>query len=153
MKPIRICGRLLIIKQEVEARETSEGTRVNPSRATFLPNWTPTNTTTGSFVTNSTGIRCVYCNGDHFSALCTKVVSVKDRRDILKRSARCYNCLRSHHKSKDCDSRKLADIVIEGITNPFVNTQAMPMQHQMLIVQLQILQLRILQLRILNPKL
>ena len=99
---------LQTIKQEVEARETSEGTRVNPSRATFLSNRTPTNSnpTTGSFITNSTGIRCVYCNGDHFSASCTKVVNVKDRRDILKRSGRCYNCLRSHHKSKDCDSRK-----------------------------------------------
>ena len=94
---------LQIIKQEVEAREASGGTCVNPSRATFLPNRTPT---TGSFVTNSTGIRCVYCNGDHYSASCMKVISVKDRRDILKRSGRCYNCLRSHHKSKDCDSCK-----------------------------------------------
>ena len=44
--------------------------------------------------------------GDHYSALCTKAVSTNDQRDILKKSGHCYNCLRSHHKSKDCDSQK-----------------------------------------------
>ena len=54
-------GLLRIIKQKVEARET-KGTYVNSNRTTFLPNQTPTNSnpTTGSFDTNSTGIRCVY---------------------------------------------------------------------------------------------
>ena len=108
----RMCGRLrgyceLLSKKWKPGKQVKEHVSILVEQLSF-----PTglqlnsNPTTGSFVTNSTGIRCVYCNGDHFSASCTKVVSVKDRRDILKRSGRCYNCLRSHHKSKDCDSRK-----------------------------------------------
>ena len=99
---------LEVIKKEVKARETSEGTRVNPNKAVSYNSRSQAaaNPTTSSFVTNSNTIRCVYCNGDHFSASCTKVVDISTRRDILKKTGRCFNCLKSHHKSRDCDSRK-----------------------------------------------
>ena len=99
---------LEVIKKEVKARETSEVTRVNPNKAVPYNSRSQAtaNPTTSSFVTNSNTIRCVYCNGDHFSASCTKVVDINTRRDILKKTGRCFNCLKSHHKSRDCDSRK-----------------------------------------------
>ena len=97
-----------VIKQEVKARETSEGTHVNPNKATSYNSRSQatSNPTTSSFVTNSNTIRCVYCSGDHFSASSTKIIDVNARRDILKKTGRCFNCLKSHHKSRDCDSRK-----------------------------------------------
>ena len=64
------------------------------------------NPTTGSFITNSGTVRCVYCNGEHYSASCMRVVNVNDRKDILRKYDRCFNCLKSHHKSRDCDSRR-----------------------------------------------
>ena len=99
---------LQIIRQEVEARETSEGTRVNPNRVPFHPPRAPVNhnPTTGSFITNGGIVRCVYCNGEHYSASCMRVVNVNDRKDILRKYGRCFNCLKPHHKSRDCDSRR-----------------------------------------------
>ena len=99
---------LQIIQQEVEARETSEGTHVNPNRVPSHPPRAPVNhnPTTSSFVTNSGTVRCIYCNGEHYSASCMKVVNVNDQKDILRKYGRCFNCLKSHHKSRDCDSRR-----------------------------------------------
>ena len=37
--------------------------------------------------------QCVYCNGEHYSASCTKVQQTKHRRDILERNNRCLICL------------------------------------------------------------
>ena len=64
----------------MEAREASEGTRVNLNRAMPPIGRTPANhnSTTGSFFTNSSGVQCVYCNGDHYSVSRTKVISVND---------------------------------------------------------------------------
>ena len=42
----------------------------------------------------------------HFSAACKKVVSVKERKEILKRLGRCYNCLRPNHRVRDCESHR-----------------------------------------------
>ena len=94
---------LKIIKQEVEAREN---TFVNPTRSTSHSVHPPVshNPTGSSLVINSSNVSCVYCHQNHFSASCTKVVNLKDRKDIFMKSGRCYNCLRISHKSKDCDS-------------------------------------------------
>ena len=62
------------------------------------------NPTASSLVTNSSNIHCVYCNGTHFSASCIKIVSPSERRECLKKSGRCFNCLRPSHKYKNCDS-------------------------------------------------
>ena len=99
---------LKIIKQEVEAREASENTHVNPPKSTNQSGRPPSshNSTGSSLVINGSNVSCVYCHHNHFSASCTKVVELNERRDILKRSGRCFNCLRSNHKSKDCDSSK-----------------------------------------------
>jgi len=99
---------LKIIKQEVEAREASENTFVNPTRSTSHSVRPPVshNPTGSSLVINSSNVSCVYCHQNHFSASCTKVVNLKDRKDILMKSGRCFNCLRGNHKSKDCDSSK-----------------------------------------------
>ena len=72
----KIDNLLGVIKQEVEAREACEGTRLKPH---VRQNTTPhTNHSTAStFVTNGVGIQCVYCKGQHYSASCDKVQDVK----------------------------------------------------------------------------
>ena len=99
---------LEVIKKEVKARETSEGIHVNPNKVVSYNSRSQgtSNPTTSSFVTNSNTIRCVYCNGNHFSASCIKVMDINTRRDILKKTGRCFNCLKSHHKSRQ--SQKLS---------------------------------------------
>ena len=99
---------LKIIKQEVEAREASENTHVNPPKYTNHSSHllSSHNSTGSSLVINGSNVSCVYCHHNHFSASCTKVDEMNERRDILKRSGRCFNCLHSNHKSKDCDSSK-----------------------------------------------
>ena len=66
----------------------------------------PSNSTASSLVANSYNVRCVYCNASHFSASCDKVVDVKDRRNILIKKGRCFNCLKANHKTRECSSTK-----------------------------------------------
>ena len=92
-----------LLKQEVETIEASEGAAVNPAR---VPSQRilnpPINSTSSSLVTNNRKIQC----GDHFSASCFKIATVKDRRDILLKSGHCFKCLKTRHKSRDCHSQR-----------------------------------------------
>ena len=47
-------------------------------------------------------VRCAYCNGMHYSASCESVLSVNDRKAILKRAGRCFKYLYRGHNAKDC---------------------------------------------------
>ena len=100
------------IKSEVEARETSEGTRVGqhklsshdsvlpkPPRSQYLPS-------TSALVSNNFKVQCAYCEGPHYSASCDKVRVVADCKDILTKAGKCFNCLRTNHKVKDCRSTR-----------------------------------------------
>ena len=85
-----------------EAREVCEGTKLKPHVR-------PTTTnppTAGTFTTQGVNVQCVYCKGQHYSASCDKVQDVKARKDILLKSGRCFNCLRSNHKLRECRSPK-----------------------------------------------
>ena len=99
---------LKIIKLEVEARESSEGTHVNPTKMTGYQPQNPSGppATANSLVTNSPSIQCVYCGSEHYSAFCTKFSDVSQQREILTKSGRCFVCLRLNHKSKDYNSQK-----------------------------------------------
>ena len=48
-------------------------------------------------------MQCVYSDEEHFSSSCGKITTVKDRRDILLKSGWCFNCLKTRHKSRDCE--------------------------------------------------
>ena len=51
-------------------------------------------------------ICCVYCNTEsHRSSECTKVKSVQERKEILKRKRLCYNCTGQNHSVSSCRSR------------------------------------------------
>ena len=91
---------------EVEARETSEGARILSQKSVVHPKTHVGgfNPTANSLVTNNYTVKCVYCGEAHYSASCKKVVSVKDRKEVLIRMGRCFVCLKSNHRARDCES-------------------------------------------------
>ena len=102
---------LKTINFEIEAREASEGTRssgnvpTKPQGNTIRNNNTPTiNAMLAKHDnnTNSFKIQCVYCNGQHYSASCDKIVSFETRKKILGESGRCFTCLRKGHQARSC---------------------------------------------------
>ena len=103
-----------VIRKEVEAREMSEGVKINsasessqkpkcplrstiPSAATLLAGAPPT---------KETHVQCVYCHEQHYSASCQKVSDTATRLEILKRDQRCFICLRSGHRSNQCVTKR-----------------------------------------------
>ena len=50
------------------------------------------------------GMTCCYCQQPHSSVSCTSVTSVSARKQILKTSGRCFNCLRKGHVGHNCRS-------------------------------------------------
>ena len=101
------------IKGEVEALQASEAVKTQEVPLRKPPN--PGSNSSRSIPTANAlfttegkefQIRCVYCNGEHYSASCTKVQQTKERRDILQMR-------RIASKQRD------ADTVMESITNRF----------------------------------
>ena len=62
--------------------------------------------TASSLFSSDGKIQCVYCSKDHFSASCSKITNVNDRKNTLLKAGRCFNCLRTNHKSQDYSSPK-----------------------------------------------
>ena len=100
---------LEIIKKEVEARELSEHVKTNnetkkpPSaKNNFHTTSSLTTQGQGALGKNSFSIKCAFCGKQHYSASCETVVQTNERRDILRRDARCFVCLRFGHRSNQC---------------------------------------------------
>ena len=96
------------ILTEVEARETSEGTRILSQKSVVHPktHGGGLNPAASSLVTDSYSIKCVYCGEAHYSASCKQVSSVRDHKETLIRMGRCFICLKSNHRARDCESHR-----------------------------------------------
>lgn len=57
----------------------------------------------GSLDTNSTP-QCSYCQQSHSPTSCSSVIDVAIRKQILKTSGCCFNCLHRNHVFRDCKS-------------------------------------------------
>ncbi len=95
------------IKVEIEAREVSEGVQ-SSLQSTKKHVVQPT---VGAFVANGGNsekfqIRCAFCEEPHYSASCESVVGSEDRKSILRKSKRCFNCLRIGHNANICRNEK-----------------------------------------------
>ena len=98
---------LEVVKVEVEAREASEGAKVNPQCNQNLGfHLKPPLHTANSLYAGSGKVQRVYCSEEHFSASCPKVRSATKHKEILLKSGRCFVCLRSNHKSHECSNTK-----------------------------------------------
>ena len=96
-----------VIRNEVEAREMSEGVKVIQNEKPRYQSRPPS--ASALLVNNGSHkgkIRCVYCNGDHFSASCEKVRDRHARTEILRKDRRCYVCLMFGHISAQCDPKR-----------------------------------------------
>ena len=90
-----------ILEQEVDARERS----LASTQQSQQPSKQPTSRGTATaLTTDTTTIKCAFCNQDHRSQTCTKVTDVKARKDALRKSGRCYLCLRKGHLVRQCRS-------------------------------------------------
>ncbi|XP_057302726.1 uncharacterized protein LOC130636893 [Hydractinia symbiolongicarpus] len=50
-------------------------------------------------------ISCSYCKGSHNSNRCTVVTDVTARKQIIRAKNRCFNCLKSGHLVRNCNSK------------------------------------------------
>lgn len=90
---------LRVVKEEVVARERVSVTQtVKPRRDSKPP---PSAT---ALVSDVKGFQlgCCYCDKDQSAATCDIVAEINARKPILRKSGRCYSCLRKGHLSRDC---------------------------------------------------
>ena len=76
------------IEKEIEARERAN--TVNPSNLKKPPRENPT--AVSLVASNPETLSCCYCRQPHPTKGCTNVVQVGARKEILRKSGRCYVC-------------------------------------------------------------
>ena len=95
-----------LMDAEIKAREraasiASQGGNSNrPARA--VSRSFPTSSTL--MANDSFSPRCSFCRQGHASTSCKMVIEPAERKQILKRSGRCFVCLRRNHTSRECRS-------------------------------------------------
>ncbi|CAB4039577.1 G2 M phase-specific E3 ubiquitin- ligase, partial [Paramuricea clavata] len=94
-----------IFKGELEARERASllpgSSRDPPSK----PPYKPKIPSASSLFTTGGSPTCTYCQQPHPSNSCSTVTDRNERKEILKRSGRCYICLRKNHVARECKSK------------------------------------------------
>ncbi|PFX25822.1 hypothetical protein AWC38_SpisGene9512 [Stylophora pistillata] len=98
-----------VIRQEVEAREISEGVETDVSFEKLYPNHHKTPTANAylsqdgkRFSLTENQIKCVYCGVFHYSASCENVSDLYARFEILRKGRRCFVCLKTDHHGSSC---------------------------------------------------
>ena len=93
----RIDEIMTIVEREISARERAFSSSSNETRGSGLP-------TAAAMLTSDSQPKCSYCRQGHSSSSCTVITDVAQRKAILKRTGRCFVCLKRHHLSRDCRS-------------------------------------------------
>ncbi|CAB4034798.1 G2 M phase-specific E3 ubiquitin- ligase, partial [Paramuricea clavata] len=93
------------ISGELEARERASllpgSSRDPPSK----PPYKPKIPSASSLFTTGGSPTCTYCQQPHPSNSCSTVTDRNERKEFLKRSGRCYICLRKNHVARECTSK------------------------------------------------
>ena len=92
---------MTIFRHELEARERANLQCLPSSKSSYQRNKPATAAALFAGLHDTT---CSYCQGKRLSANCKTVTNVAARRDILKRSGRCFVCFRKNHISRECQS-------------------------------------------------
>ena len=92
-----------VMEEEVEARERTQTSSAQQQsrRGSDRGVHTAAALVTG---TNSTNPSCCYCQQAHSSNNCKTVIQTEARKIILRKSGRCFTCLRKGHISRNCRS-------------------------------------------------
>ena len=86
---------MTIVEREISARERAFASFSSETHGTVL-------LTAALLLTNDHQSKCAYCRQSHSSSSCTTIIDVSQWKAILKRTGRCYVCLKRHHLSRDC---------------------------------------------------
>ena len=88
--------------KEVETRERL----ANSSNPTPLPRHNPREQGTAATLFSGEGQpHCCFCNQQHLSESCQAKRTSEERKQILRKNAHCFVCLRRGHISRECRSR------------------------------------------------
>ena len=93
------------MEQEIEARERAQANPANPNAtASNQPSKRQTQDqhTAAALLSGAFDPRCCYCQQAHLSGTCKVVTQVDARKQILRKSGRCFSCLRRGHLSREC---------------------------------------------------
>ena len=93
-----------VIEEEIIARERLGVNQSRPPARRNECKSPPTATTLVSGETSSITTPCCYCNQLHLPTNCSTVVQVEARKQSLRKSGRCFSCLRKGHLSRNCRS-------------------------------------------------
>ncbi|XP_047135464.1 uncharacterized protein LOC105845216 [Hydra vulgaris] len=97
---------LNILKKEIQAREGSQLSKDEVQHFTAETlyssgNMKPQN----KFKNFNDYLKCIFCDKNHKSQECMTIISLEDKRRILKNKRRCFKCLKIRHLSKDCNTK------------------------------------------------
>ena len=84
------------VKNEVEARERCGMNTSVEKKSPLKKSFNPGNESTASALLsgNRGELNCLFCKGNHRASECQVVTNIDERREILKKQGRCFNCLR-----------------------------------------------------------
>ena len=91
------------VEQEIDARERAQATQPNPGHPPRKPREPPH--TAATLLSGNPLATCCYCQQQHAAEACATVKGIEDRKQILRKSGRCFVCLRRGHISRECRSR------------------------------------------------
>ena len=91
-----------IVEREISARERATATVTVTSPVKKQPR--EGSVTASALLSNNSSIACSFCSQPHPSSDCGSVTDVGERKQILVKARRCYNCLKKGHIGRDCRS-------------------------------------------------
>ena len=94
-----------IFKEELEARERASVLQSSPKDSTQKQIFKPKFQSAAFLFAGGLTPTCTYCQRPHTSNSCSTVTDINERKEILKRSGRCFICLRKNHVARDCKSK------------------------------------------------
>lgn len=95
---------LIALEKEVELREEYQTATTRQNREEDHGKKRGNGpSTTNSFLTK-TGEACAFCLGGHLHEECRKVTDINERKKLILKFARCFNCLKKGHRARDCKS-------------------------------------------------
>lgn len=89
------------LEEEIKARERAMPPSTQPSTGRKIGQ---RNDSTGTLLALTNPPSCCFCHQPHPSSGCQTVLDIGERKQILKRSGRCFICLKKYHISKECRS-------------------------------------------------
>ena len=96
------------VKNEVEARERYGMNTSVEKKSPLKESFNPGNESTASALLsgNRGELNCLFCKGNHRASECQVVTNIDERKEILKKQGRCFNCLRrGGHLARNCDTK------------------------------------------------